>query len=466
MDPRRNRSGPKAGKDLQKRVPESLLARLWQERAARQAGFRTAEGRRVKVLYPGRRGTEAGPDFRDALIHREGVGLVRGDVELHVGPRDWRSHGHGGDPRYNGVALHGVLTGGGESSTRLQSGAQAPVISLEGLLEAEPSSAPKTSGNESFIWSILAGRGYPRPRSRDEAQGLLARAGRERFLGMSAALAGLVAEEGEEEAIYQALMECLGYVENRAAFLELAQRAPCRSLVEAAKRVIPSERPALIEGLLLRAAGLGPGADDALDAATPPIRWRFFRVRPSNHPRRRVAGAAALLARFMEQGLPEGLAALAREGGFKPLRKGLLVPCPQAAPGGSPEEKRLTSLSPVRGAAPGGSPEEKRFTSLSPVRGAAPALIGGARAADIAVNAVLPFIYARGRGHARGLRRKDEAGAAEALDIFMAGPRLQSNRVTREMEAVLFPKEWLPLGDSLPRQQGLIHFHHLARGEG
>jgi len=39
----------------------------------------------------------------------EGVGLVQGDVEIHLRQRDWKSHGHGGDSRYNGVVLHAVL---------------------------------------------------------------------------------------------------------------------------------------------------------------------------------------------------------------------------------------------------------------------------------------------------------------------------------------------------------------------
>lgn len=82
-----------------KQIPESLLAKLWKERAARAESLRAANGRRIKVIYPGREGTTAGPDFRDALFEEEGVGLVRGDVEVHVTERGWRAHGHHQDPR-------------------------------------------------------------------------------------------------------------------------------------------------------------------------------------------------------------------------------------------------------------------------------------------------------------------------------------------------------------------------------
>ena len=84
-------------------IPERLLARLWQRRAARRAWFRAHGGQRVRVIYPGRPGLTAGPDFRDALLEVEGVGLVRGDVEIHIRQQDWSAHGHGDDPRYNGV---------------------------------------------------------------------------------------------------------------------------------------------------------------------------------------------------------------------------------------------------------------------------------------------------------------------------------------------------------------------------
>ncbi len=86
-------------------LPEKLLAKLWRQRAARQAEFRTSGGKRVRVLYPGRIGTSAGPDFRDALLEIEGLGLVQGDVEIHLRQQDWKAHGHSNDPNYNGVVL-------------------------------------------------------------------------------------------------------------------------------------------------------------------------------------------------------------------------------------------------------------------------------------------------------------------------------------------------------------------------
>jgi len=160
---------------MNRKIPERLLAKLWKERAARQTGLRTEAGKRVRVVYPGRSGTSAGPDFRDALLEVEGLGLVRGDVELHIRQSDWDSHGHGADPNYNGVVFHGALEVHSEE-TLLQSGGQAPVVDLRALLEERSG-----GGFPLDLWQVLARRGFPKPWSMDEAGEILDRAGGLRF---------------------------------------------------------------------------------------------------------------------------------------------------------------------------------------------------------------------------------------------------------------------------------------------
>ena len=96
----------------------------------------------MRVVYPGRAGVTAGPDFRDALLEVEGVGLVRGDVELHLRQQDWDAHGYSGDPKYNGVVVHGALEVHSKE-TRLQSGTLAPVVYLQAPLDGDPDESPE-----------------------------------------------------------------------------------------------------------------------------------------------------------------------------------------------------------------------------------------------------------------------------------------------------------------------------------
>lgn len=88
----------------------------------------------MRVVYPERSGTAAGLDFHDNIVEVEGIGTIRGDEELHISQSDWKSHGCGGDPNYNGVVVQGALEVQSEE-TRLQSGSQASVVDLRALLE-------------------------------------------------------------------------------------------------------------------------------------------------------------------------------------------------------------------------------------------------------------------------------------------------------------------------------------------
>lgn len=404
-------------KNLRKQVPESLLARLWRERAVRQQNLRTTEGRRVKVLYPGRPGTEAGPDFRDALILREGEGLVRGDVELHLHPKDWDRHGHAADHRYNGVVLHGVLAPP-DAPQPLPGGGAAPAVPLQSLLEPSINSDHKGKNNQrSALWALLKSLGYPKPATRSVAFSLLERAGVARFIQKTASFESLIKELGAEEALYQALMESLGYSENRAGFLELARHVPHQALLKAVSEYPPSMRPHRIEEILLRIAGFAEGGKkNVMDRGN----WRHFRIRPANHPRRRIAGAAILLHRTSPPGLVASALQWMHSGSFNTIVQGLTVPHPSHGP----------------------------------------ALIGRSRAQDMAVNVLLPFV------HAYYASNNDDALAEASLRLYVTAPRLQPNRITREMADVLFPKPWRPLASGTAHQQGLIHLHRLLQGEG
>ena len=473
-------------------IPERLLWQLWKKRAARQEGLRTEAGRRVRVLYPGRQGTAAGPDFRDALLEIEGTGLVRGDVEIHRRQRDWDAHGHNGDPNYNGVVLHGALEVESEA-TPLASGGQAPVLSLASLFSPELSleisagvplspdalSSPATPETVAppDLWALLALKGLQRPENAAEAGALLDWAGDQRFLTKAslflpfiygetpsdepARTTSLRAQPAQaqpaqaqpaqaqpaqaqpaqaqpaqtepdkaqpdggmaDQALYEALLEGLGYRHNRQPFVKLAYLAPYAALVRAAGRLPMEkrreERPEAIKHWLLAVSGLEPPA--AVHGTPPPglrrtmngSEWRLFRVRPSNHPARRIQGAAVLVDRFLETGLAAGLEQAALAGGASALVRELRADGDNGA------------------------------------------AIGLGRARDLAVNAVLPFLHAY-RGHG--------PGGSPHLEMFRVFPGLPANELTKEMAAELLPGAWQRQATGARRQQGLLHLAALLKG--
>ncbi len=404
------------------KLPERLLWKLWKRRAARQDEFRTAGEARIRVLYPGRFGTAAGPDFRDALLDVEGLGLVRGDVEIHIRQRDWAAHGHGGDPNYNGVVIHGALEVD-SPKTALPSGTSAPVVSLSSLLaEAEDveSADPGDTQVTSRLWELLASRGYPRPGSAADAGNLLDGAGDERFRRKAATLGRFATEQGPEQTLYEALLEGLGYRYNQQPFVRLAQAAPIAALRRSGLRVLTEQRPMVLRHWLLAASGLAEGSSAAPQRLPPGFGpamdrkdWHLFRVRPANHPAMRIEGAAEMVARFLEVGILKGLADAT----------------------GTPSQ--LTAALTVDG------------------RDGRTAPIGAARARDLAINAALPLLH-RLNG--------DEESPYFAL--YRRFPKLQGNEVVREMAEQLLPEEWRSEVKSARRQQGLLHLSALLRGGG
>ena len=257
------------------------------------------------MIYPGREGTAAGPDFRDALLEVEGQGLVRGDVELHVRQRDWRSHGHSEDPNYNGVELHAALEVE-SSSTGLHSGGRAPVVSLAPLLEGEGHPGHELeSGVDAKIsqdlWDLLEPLGYRRPSTAQQAGELLDRAGDQRF-GVKSRVFAMLLDEGapgqarEDQSLYEGLMEGLGYKVNQQAFLSLAQRAPWRRLVQLTKGLPGPEVLHRVAGWLSVVSGLA-----------------------LNSPVNQLVNQ---LGNQLDEKLPRGLASLGNETGQPPAAPG------------------------------------------------------------------------------------------------------------------------------------------------
>ncbi len=442
-------------------ISEKTLARLWEQRAARQEWFRTAAGARIRVIYPGREGKAAGPDFRDAILEFEGQGLVRGDVELHVRQRDWHSHGHSSDPNYNGVVLHAALEVD-SAATVLQSGRDTPVVSLEPLLEPlrfpmggaavgpawetqdhfgnRPGGVPRAGMG---LWELLERKGYSRPRTAVEAGELLDLAGDQRFdfnsrrfrLFLSDQAFPDTGDTGPDQTVldqtlYEGLMEGLGYKNNQQPFVKLAQRAPWRILVQRSEGLPAKDRAAAVQGWLSAVSGLVAGQDTGWGSVLPrglgPClsrrEWHLSGLRPANHPLRRFAGAACWVDRYSQAGLA---ASLKRAAKTRPKKA-----ADQAAESGSP--KALTAC-----------------LAVAAGDGERAAPVGKDRARDLAVNVALPFLHAL---------------SGDQLDLYRRFGKLQENELTREMARLLLDPAWGRLVTSARRQQGLIHLHRVLTG--
>ncbi|MDA1189244.1 MAG: DUF2851 family protein [Chloroflexi bacterium] len=380
------------------------MTALWKTADTLPDGLATMDGRRFRVLYPGRLNTGAGPDFHDSVLLSETGERVMGDVELHVEGAGWRGHGHHTDPNYNGVVLNVILHPRQQQTHVLSQGKQqVPVAVL-----AVDTASQKTGGLPE-LWSTDF-----RLLSDAQLGRMLDEAGDRRFLARSHGFAWEMVASKPEQVLWRGLLEALGYSTNRKPFRELADAVLFFDLC-GFKNEPATTRLLAMKTVLLDASGLmgfaqseGSREIQVMRKLLPRQRsvhrdsWNLFRIRPANHPVRRVMGAAVLAHRYCDSGLLRGIEMLVRQEEVREAVKGLTVE----------------------------------------------GYIGAGRAADMMVNVALPFFHAfAGLGRDVGLLET-------SWKVYRESPMLAQNGVTREAIRLLNRPE-LEIRTAR-RQQGLM----------
>jgi hypothetical protein len=391
--------------------PEQELVQLWQGQHLPSNALATRRGGPLRVVYRGRLSSGPGPDFRDAVIEGPEGELWHGDVEVHVRASAFRVHGHSRDPAYDGVVLHLVWEDDEGEDTLLPCGRRVAVVALAPWFQRRRQELAyllkRPDAWREPCFSALARLGP------DAVGDVLDRLGDLRFRQKAEGFRRVLSAEAADQVLYAAVLEALGYGGHREAFARLARELPYGRLRAALAGRPGAEAAARLETMLLAAAGL---------ASIPaPTLWRPRCQRPANHPRRRLAGAARLLARA-----PSGLAAYARA-------------CLTGGQACLPSE-----VSPAAAV---------RAWTVVGEGGASPAVVGRGRAIEILVNAVLPFLAAGGAG-------ADGALQEQALALFRRLPAAGSYGVTAHVERALALQGGRRLTGSARRQQGLLWLLH------
>jgi hypothetical protein len=207
-----------------------------------------------------------------------GDGPRTGDIELHVFTSDFGRHGHGTDPAYDNVILHVVFFDDAAEDVALASGYRAPTVALG--LTALDRPTRRREYREPCRDSVdrLGG---------PAVEGVLDRLGLMRFRQKTAAwrrrLRGGLAPE---QALWEGLLEALGYGGEREALAELAAIVPWEAV-----------RPVAVESVDGTERLLGRGWTEI----RPNILYRAA-LRPRNSSGRRIRGAAELASRFARSG--------------------------------------------------------------------------------------------------------------------------------------------------------------------
>ncbi len=314
-------------------LPELAIAHWWRFSNLNDP-LRTSDGRSVRIVFRGVWSHGVGPDFRHAMVAFGDAELHAGSIEIHRTSGEWRQHGHDLDPVYNDVVLHVVLFDHGEP-TRRADGSIVPVV-------VAPVTPADLHEERSAGWAMVGRDVCAAALAESDPAAIRAAVyalGDLRLGHKSARIEARLANQEPGEVLYQELLEALGYSANREPMRAVALRVPLQSLTALAATVEPERRGLLVAGALLGTGGFLPlspqlqeiagltseavammetlwrttlGAWHGLELA--PTSWQLTRMRPLNHPVRRLL-AAAQLTIWNDGALLPIFTSLIREGG-------------------------------------------------------------------------------------------------------------------------------------------------------
>jgi hypothetical protein len=393
--------------------PERLLQAIWQHQRIQRTQLRTLDGQPVRVLHPGFGNVEGGPDFRGAIVQLGEEPPTAGDVEVDLRASGWHAHGHDQNPAFRKVILHVVWEverrAGGLPTLALQPVLDAPLAEL--TLQLEHTSIRTLPEN-------LLGHCSAPLRNLSEAARteLLREAAQVRLQNKAAQFRARAQQAGWEQALWEGLFRALGYKHNIWPMQHLAEQRE-RWQRNAGSVLTYQARLLGIGGLLpVELNRTQPGADDYLrrvwdiwwrereefsDCTVPRSLWRFHGLRPANHPLRRLALAAHWL----------------RDGG---LATRLEHWCNRIVA----DKVLLASLTKIL------QVERDDYWSwhwtFRPARLEKPQpLLGEKRVTDLAVNVILPWLWARARAG------RNHKLTEEIEHRFNAWPASEDNAVLR-----------------------------------
>ena len=287
------------------KIAENFLYHIWDEQHIKKMLF-TVDGRELKVLFQGKWNTDAGPDFRNAIVLLD-YEKYQGDIEIHRTEYDWHSHNHHEDPNYNEVILHVVFQNDPHNLfTISESGKKIPILILKDNLDESIEKLWKKYGDKPFdklqkesITCLLAESNL----INKDVLNMLKDLGNKRFERKCRRFSAELFNSDFNQILYEGIFEALGYSKNKMPFLKLSKTLSYKKLEGFSSLCIS---PIDIFSILILASGLNiedyhfDFLDESILSRVESFRelietqlkesilikgdWNFFRVRPQNHP--------------------------------------------------------------------------------------------------------------------------------------------------------------------------------------
>jgi len=284
-------------------LPEEFLIYLWKYQLLNN-DLTTTGGLPVRVIQPGERNLDSGPDFFNGRI-KIGNTIWAGNIEVHVSSSDWYRHHHEKDIAYDNIILHVVY----QNDRAVYRKNREPIPCLE--------------LKDKFNINIL--KNYHQFLTLNQWIPCEKMIGEVNHFDLLAWLDSLMAERLEDKAklienelsltqhdfqevFYRKLARNFGFKTNGDPFAMLAQSLPLHILAK------HKGQPLQIEALLFGQAGMlnRKFKDDFpnklkneysflaqkynLQPVDPKL-WKFMRLRPANFPTIRISQFAQIIYR-------------------------------------------------------------------------------------------------------------------------------------------------------------------------
>jgi hypothetical protein len=424
--------------------PEHLVQCIWQHQRLTRDKLVLLDGRPLQILHPGFRSFEGGPDFQRAVVQFGDDLPVSGDVEVDLRASGWKSHGHDRNTAFKKVILHVVWE-------QPAGNPSMPTLVLRGVLDAPLGELSYCLGAESAELLPEQFRGKCCAPLRDlegeRVLELLRQSAAVRLRIKASQFAARARQSGWTQSLWEGLFRALGYKHNSWAMQRLGELRPrwC-----AAVGSVPA-----LQARLLGISGLLPAELPAADSSQSYLRtlwdhwwrerdvfsecllprslWRLHGLRPANSPQRRLALAAAWAqtGTTIEQQLLDWCARLSgngEDGGIRRATRDLL---------------RIFNV-------PRDPYWSWHLTLTSRKLEKPQPLIGETRITDLAINMVLPWLWARAQeGGNEALRDRVEK-------CYFDWPAAEDNSTLKLARQRLFRVSPKGLFETAAAQQGLL----------
>jgi hypothetical protein len=414
-------------------MQEKFLHHIWDQRHL-IPDLKTLSGKPVKIIYQGQYNTSNGPDFKHAIIALDGEN-IQGDIEIHHKTYDWIAHQHHEDPAYNNTILHVVM----EHKSTLNYTIREDAFPIE-ILEIKE----QIDADIAKLFAVYQDSQFKPEKSlcdffklssSSQLEPLLRAYGWERFTRKCNRFNAELLFNGFEQLLYSGFMEAMGYDKNKSNTHFLAYSFSWQKLKEWHKNGLDA---ITLASIWLYYSGLMDKAEKLLDtemvksikqayeyqtftAEKGNLKWNMFRVRPANHPVKRLIQASIFVTNMLESGLLSALENAITDDANLSLKNISAILSKQF----TTPDNRLDSI-------------EKTGKTMN---------------LTIAGNIILPIMYLYGE-------KTDNAGLKiKVRNLYQQFPPLQDNYILTFMKEYLSEEQAKAINGSYAFQQGLMNIY-------